>query len=411
MDSVSDGRFPSVEDSLKNRIPLKEWKCKESKDYEPIKKVGEGTFGVVYKATYKNEKQIVALKKVKIAENKDLEDQGFPITALREILIMKGLDHPNILKLEEILCTPPNKENKYRGSVYLVFQYMDHDFSGIRMSGYTFFNLSQIKYIFHQILSGINYLHKCKIIHRDIKSSNILINQNGEIKIGDYGLARRDSKTTNKKYTYKVVTICYRAPELLLGASDYGPEIDIWSIGCVFCELLTGNILFKENSNEKDQLNKIFSICGTPDEKKWPGVTKLPFWNKLSQKTNYKNCLRENFKDNKLIDEVTFDLIQKMLQLNPKERITAEEALNHEFFKVEPKMTKLEYLPTDIELHEFQTEKEKKEYRKKLTDLKHKTNNQDMEIGNKDYIGKKRNGSNSKDTTPLKSDKKLKTNN
>ena len=407
MDSVIDVRFPSVEDSLKNRIPLKEWKCHEPKDYEKIYKVGEGTFGVVFKAIYKKkeikDQKIVALKCVKIDEN-----QGFPVPALREILIMKGLNHKNILKLEDILYTPPNENNKRRGNVYLVFPYMEHDFSGLRMRGYNF-NLGQIKYIFYQILSGIAYLHKCKIIHRDIKSSNILINNNGDIKIGDYGLARRDSKVTDKQYTYKVVTICYRAPELLLGQRDYGPEIDIWSIGCVFCELLTGVILFKENNKEKDQINKIFSICGTPDEKKWPGVTKLPYWKEFSQKTNYKNNLREHFKDNQFIDDTTFDLIQKLLQLNPKERITAEEALNHDFFKTGPEMHKFEDLPKDCELHEFQTDKERKVIRNKLTDLKYKIN-KEMEIGNKDFIGKKRNESTSKDVTPVKSEKKMKSN-
>ena len=290
---------------------------------------------------------------------------------------MKGLNHKNILKLEEILYTPPNENNKRRGNVYLVFPYMEHDFSGLRMRGYNF-NLGQIKYIFYQILSGIAYLHKCKIIHRDIKSSNILINNNGDIKIGDYGLARRDSKVTDKQYTYRVVTICYRAPELLLGQRNYGPEIDIWSIGCVFCELLTGVILFKENNKEKDQINKIFSICGTPDEKKWPGVTKLPYWKEFSQKTNYKNSLREHFKDSQIIDDTTFDLIQKLLQLNPKERITAEEALNHDFFKIGPEMQKFQDLPKDCELHEFQTDKERKVIRNKLTDLKYK--NKEMEI-------------------------------
>ena len=407
MDSVSDARFPSVEDSLKNRIPLKEWKCHEPKDYEYIKKVGEGTFGVVDKAVYKKgtkDEKIVALKCVKISE-----EYGFPVPALREILIMKGLNHKNILKLEEILFTPPNEKNKHRGNVYLVFPYMEHDFSGIRMCGYNF-SLGQIKYIFYQILSGIAYLHKCKIIHRDIKSSNILINNKGEIKIGDYGLARRDSKIRNKQYTYKVVTICYRAPELLLGQRDYGPEIDIWSIGCVFCELLTGVVLFKENDNEKDQIKKIFTICGTPDEKKWPGVTQLPFWNDYSEKTNYKNCLRENLKVNKFIDDTTFDLIQKLLQLNPKKRITAEEALNHEFFKIGPEMCKFDDLPKDKELHEFQTDKERKENRNKIADLKFKNNNLEMEIGNKDFIGKKRNESTSKDITPIKSDKKMKSN-
>ena len=407
MDSVTDERFPSVEDSLKNRIPLKEWKCHDPKDYDRIDVVGEGTFGVVFKAIYKKgtkDEKTVALKLVKISE-----EQGFPVPALREILIMKGLNHKNILKLEEILYTPPNEKNKHRGNVYLVFPYMEHDFSGIRMSEYNF-NLGQIKYIFHQILSGIAYLHQCKIIHRDIKSSNILINNKGEIKIGDYGLARRDSKVKNKQYTFRVVTICYRAPELLLGQRDYGPEIDIWSIGCVFCELLTGTILFKENYKEKDQIHKIFTICGTPDEKKWPGVTKLPYWKEFSQPTKYENCLREHFKDNKFIDDITFDLIQKLLQLNPKDRITAEEALNHEFFKTGPEMCKLEDLPKDTELHEYQTDKERKENRNKLTYLKNKNNNQEMEIGNKDFIGKKRNESTSKDITPVKSEKKKKSN-
>ena len=409
MDSVLNSRFPSVEDSLKNRIPYEKWKCKDPKDYDKIKVVGEGTFGMVFKAIYKKgtkEQKTVAVKLVKISE-----DQGFPITTLREILIMKGINHKNVIKLEEVLYSQPNKENNYRGNVYLVFQYMEHDFSGLRMSEYTF-NLGEIKYIFYEILSGMAYLHKCKIIHRDIKTSNILINNKGEIKIGDYGLSRRDNKQKEeiKNYTYKVCTICYRAPELLLGSREYGPEIDIWSIGCVFCELLTGVILFKENNSEKDQLNKIFSICGTPDEKKWPGITKMPYWKEFWQKTAYKNSLRENFKDNKFVDDITFDLIQKLLELNPKNRITAEEALKHDFFKVEPKMCKPENLPTNTEFHEYQTDKERKENRNKLTDLKFKNNNQEIEIGNKDFIGKKRNESNSKDVTPFKSDKKIKTN-
>ena len=208
-----------------------------------------------------------------------------------------------------------------------------------------------------------------------------------------------------KKIIKIIHILCYRAPELLLGSKEYGTEIDIWSAGCVFAELLTGNLLFYENGKEKDQINKIFSICGTPNEKNWPGITSLPNYKLFSQKTVYKNNLREHFKDNKLIDDITFDLLNKLLELNPKKRITAEEALNHDFFKVEPLMCKPEELPKIDEFHEYQTEKDKKEQKKKLGDLKIR---QEMEIGNKDFLGKKRNDSNSKDITPMKSGGKMK---
>lgn len=404
MDSVFSSQFPSVEESLKNRTPLKEWKCNDTRDYEKIKAVGKGTFGCVYKAIYKKgtkEQRIVALKQIII-----FEEQGFPKIALREILIMKQLNHKNILKLEEILFTSPKDKNKNRGNVYLVFPYMDQDLSGVRMKGISF-NMSQIKYIFYQVMSGIAYLHKCKVIHRDIKSSNILMNSKGDIVLGDYGLARRDSRENNKQYTYKVATPFYRAPEILLGWRDYGQEIDIWSAGCVFAELLTGNIIF-EIYHEKELLNKIFSICGTSNEKTWPGITSMPNYDAFYQKTTYNNSLREYFKDNKFVDDVTFDLIKRLLELNPKNRITAEQALNHDFFKVEPHMCKPEELPKLEELHEYQTLNDKKEMKNKISDLKIKNEGQDMEIGNRDYIGKKRYDSSSKDVTPSKFDKKEK---
>ena len=166
-------------------------------------------------------------------------------------------------------------------------------------------------------MSGIAYLHKCKIIHRDIKCSNILMNSKGDICIGDFGLARRDNQDYNKRYTQTVVTLCYRAPEILLGSREYGPAVDIWSAGCVFAELLTGNILFSRNDKEKDQIDKIFSICGTPNDKTWPGISQLPKYKSL-QKTDYKNSLRECFKDNKNVDDATFDLINKLLELNKR---------------------------------------------------------------------------------------------
>ena len=404
MDSVLFQEFPSVEESLKNRIPFKEWKCNEATYYEKIQQIGKGSFSVVYKGICKKDpkdQRLVAIKMISI-----FEEYGLPINSLREILIMKKLNHKNIIKLEDIFYTRPKDINNKRGNVYLVFPYMDYDLIGIISSGYSF-NISQIKYIFYQILSGISYLHKCKIIHRDIKCSNILMNKKGEVCIGDLGLARRDSKErqTIKKYTGTVVTLCYRAPELLLGDRNYGPEIDIWSLGCVFAELLTGRVLFLVNGKEKSQADKIFSICGTPNEKNWPGVTSLPNYKNYVQNTNYNNCLREQFKNNKLVDNNVFDLLSKLLDLNPKTRITVDQALEHDFFKVEPKMCSPEELPKIEASHEYQTEKERREQKMKMSNLKVK---QDNEVGNRDYIGKKRYDTDSKDITPLKSGGKTK---
>ena len=379
MDSVLFEKFPTVEESLKNRIPFKEWQCHDAKDYEKIVKVGKGSFSEVYKAHYKKEtkeQRIVALKKLKI-----FEDRGFDITSLREILIMKRLKHKNILKLEDILYTQPQEKNKKRGNVYLVFPYMDNDLSIIRAKD-NIFNLSHIKYIFYQVLSGLAYLHKCKIIHRDLKCSNILMNDKGDICIGDFGLARKDSRENHKRYTGTVVTLCYRAPELLLGSREYGPAVDMWSAGCVFAEILTANILFGGCDKDKEQIDGVFGCCGAPNEKTWPGISSLPKYKELTQKTQYHNTLREHFKNNKYIDDITFDLINRLLDLNPKTRITAEEALNHEFFKREPKMCTASELPKIEEFHEYQISNEK---------LEQKKMKKNMEVGSKDYLGKKRN--------------------
>ena len=199
------------------RIPMKEWRCKDATSYSKISQVGEGTFGKVYKAQDKSQQnpRLVALKKVLIENEKD----GFPITAIREIRIMKRLNHNNVLRLIEIVLSKPNERNKFRGNFYLVFEYMEHDLSSISTLRVNY-TVSQIKCILFQILNGIGYLHKNNIVHRDIKSANILLNNKGEIKIGDFGLARIINPNKIKQYTNKVVTLWYRAPELLLGETN-----------------------------------------------------------------------------------------------------------------------------------------------------------------------------------------------
>lgn len=239
-----------------NRTPINTWACNKADSYEKVIQVGEGTFGRVYKARYKYfqesigsgnssaaiKAEFVALKQI-LMEN---EKEGFPLTAIREIMILKRLNNKHIINLLEIVTSKPSETNKNRGNVYLVFDYMEHDLAGLISRKFDF-SIGLIKSIMKQILQGIEYLHDNNIIHRDIKGANILLNNKGEVKLADFGLARLHNPNPNqsKKYTNRVVTLWYRSPELLLGATNYGTSIDMWSVGCVFAELLSGTALFK----------------------------------------------------------------------------------------------------------------------------------------------------------------------
>ena len=362
---------------------IKETSCRSLNNYKIIEgHIGEGTFGMVFKAEYigdpiyaeKNRiPRKVALKKIKMEDSKE----GFPITALREIMLMKKCHHENILEILEIVTSKIYSKNTKKEEVYLVFEYMEHDLSGLSLAKYKF-DLPQIKYIMYHLLKGVQYLHKNNIIHRDIKCANILINNNGKIKLGDFGLARNIIPNHTKKYTYKVVTLWFRAPELLLGETLYSYAIDIWSCGCVLGELLTGVCPFQA----KEEIGLFEKICeklGTPNELIWPGVTKLPLWNKLCPKTNFPNSFKEHYKNYNIIDDTIMDLFSKMLQLDPKKRITIDEALKHPFFNEHlPKMCTAKEMPRlDKEFHEF----EYSQNYKKMKEMKQQAQN----IAKKDY--------------------------
>ena len=378
----------------RKQMSLKDWACRTLKEYKlDNNPVGQGTYGLVYKAQYIGSPEygipkIVALKKIKTKD----ENEGFPITALREIMVMKklNLDNRNILKLLEVIVDEPKKEKSDKRNVYLVFEYMEHDLESI-ISKNIKYEISEIKYIFHELVLGLKYLHENNILHRDLKPSNILLNNKGEVKIGDFGLARIFSKSIDKKYTNRVATIHYRAPELLLGEENYTTEIDVWSLGCILFRLLTGKDAFnidEENENEKEK--KVFSLicqkCGTPNEISWPGVTKLKNYSSLIPKKVYENKFeKKNYYE---IDEVALDLLRKILTLYPKKRITLEEILNHPYLTVhEPKMCKAEDMPRfEEEMHGNYCRKESE----------NKT--QEQQIGKNDYdtknekhlLGKKR---------------------
>jgi len=317
------------------RKSITTWACRDVNElYENISKVGSGTYGEVNKARLKSDpSQIVALKKIK----DESETEGFPITALREISILQQCDHPNIVRLFDIVVSKVSDTDskKKRGSTYLVFEYMEHELLGLIDT--CTLTSPQIKCILRQMLEGLHYLHAKNIIHRDIKSANILINNQGEVKIADFGLAKKVNPLS-AKLTQRVVTRWYRAPELLLGSRKYTTQIDVWALGCVFAELLIGksHALFPAQKTP-DQFEIICEKCGTPDESQWPGFKSLPFYTNMIPRKNHPRTLMQYMRKQKSnIDSQALDLLDKMLNLNPETRITCKEALEHPYFKSDP---------------------------------------------------------------------------
>eukprot|EP00257_Ricinus_communis_P014519 XP_015572216.1 cyclin-dependent kinase G-2 isoform X2 [Ricinus communis] len=238
--------------------------CRSVDEFERLNKIDEGTYGVVYRAKDKKTGEIVALKKVKMEK----EREGFPLTSLREINILLSFHHPSIVDVKEVVV------GSNLDSIFMVMEYMEHDLKGLMESMKQPFSQSEVKCLMLQLLEGVKYLHDNWVLHRDLKTSNLLLNNRGELKICDFGLARQYGSPL-KPYTHLVVTLWYRAPELLLGAKQYSTAIDMWSLGCIMAELLSKEPLFN-GKTEFDQLDKIFRILGTPNETIWPGFSKLP---------------------------------------------------------------------------------------------------------------------------------------
>ncbi|XP_044271086.1 cyclin-dependent kinase 12 isoform X1 [Tribolium madens] len=327
--------------------------------FEVIAQIGEGTYGQVYKAKDVTAGELVALKKVRL-EN---EKEGFPITAVREIKILRQLNHKNIVNLREIVTDKQDAVDfrKDKGSFYLVFEYMDHDLMGLLESGMVDFNEMNNACIMKQLLDGLNYCHKKNFLHRDIKCSNILMNNRGEVKLADFGLARLyNAEDRQRPYTNKVITLWYRPPELLLGEERYGPAIDVWSCGCILGELFLKKPLFQANA-EMMQLEMISRVCGTPTPAVWPSVIKLPLFHTLKPKKLHRRRLREDFM---FMPQTALDLLDKMLDLDPEKRISAEDALKSPWLKnINPEQICAPELPTWQDCHELWSKKRKRQMR------------------------------------------------
>ncbi|KAK4059563.1 hypothetical protein Trihar35433_10839 [Trichoderma harzianum] len=310
----ADELFGCQESKTRHRTAKMDGKRHPS-SFQQLEKLGEGTYATVFKGRNRQTGELVALKEIHLDS-----EEGTPSTAIREISLMKELKHENIVGLHDVIHT----ENK----LMLVFEYMDGDLKrymdthGERGA----LKPTTIKSFMYQLLKGIDFCHQNRVLHRDLKPQNLLINSKGCLKLGDFGLARAFGIPVNT-FSNEVVTLWYRAPDVLLGSRTYNTSIDIWSAGCIMAEMYTGRPLFPGTTNE-DQIVRIFRIMGTPTERTWPGITQLPEYKPTFQMyatQDLRNILHA-------IDPSGIDLIQRMLQLRPELRISAHDALQHPWF-------------------------------------------------------------------------------
>ncbi|CAB3986415.1 cyclin-dependent-like kinase 5 [Paramuricea clavata] len=282
--------------------------------YEKLEKIGEGTYGTVFKAKNKETHEIVALKRVRL----DDDDEGVPSSALREICLLKELRHKNIVRLFDIMIS----EKK----LTLVFEYCDQDLKKYFDSCQGEVDANIVKSLMYQLLRGLAFCHANNVLHRDLKPQNLLINKDGELKLGDFGLARPFGIPV-RCYSAEVVTLWYRPPDVLMGAKIYTTSIDMWSAGCIFAELSNGGRPLFPGSDVDDQLRKIYKILGSPSEDTWPGMTTLPEYKDYG----FHSPVSLSHVVPKL-PSVGRDLLQKLLVFNPSMRMAADVAMNHQYF-------------------------------------------------------------------------------
>mmetsp|Transcript_47731 Transcript_47731/g.108324 ORF Transcript_47731/g.108324 Transcript_47731/m.108324 type:complete len:301 (-) Transcript_47731:296-1198(-) len=276
--------------------------------------LGEGAYGVVYKGKDKKTGEIVAMKKIRL----ELEDEGMPSTALREISLLKELTHPNVVGLRDVV--------QEQGRLYLIFEFLDCDLKKFLDKQPGPLSADQVKSFAYQMVRGLAFCHSRGVMHRDMKPQNLLVTTEGRLKLADFGLARAFCPPI-RPLTHEVVTLWYRPPEILLGSTTYAPPVDVWAVGVILVEMVTKRPLFPGDC-EIDEVYKIFRLLGTPNEDIWPNCTSLQDWNpafpqwprlKLSSVCP-------------TLDAQGLDLLEATMLYDPKARISARAAMNHPYF-------------------------------------------------------------------------------
>ncbi|KAK4958545.1 TFIIH complex serine/threonine-protein kinase subunit kin28 [Elasticomyces elasticus] len=309
----------------------------ERKKYVKGKKLGAGQYADVFQAHLVSDpSKLVAIKKIKVGP--DAKEFGISYDSLREIRFLQELDHPNIIKLHAVFSTKSQNLN-------LVLEHLPQgDLLKLIQDMSITYTAADIKSWLLMLMRATHFCHVNGILHRDIKPNNLLIAADGNVKLADFGLARAMADPF-QPMTFQTVTTWYRPPELFFQAQHYGGQVDVWSCGCVYAELISREVLFR--AIPESDINMVKLICekvGTPTEDNWPGVSQLkgyvvpdpivPLKPRDQWYTNFRS-----------VGEVGVDLLERMLTLDPRERLTADGVLRHEYWTTDPRPSKLEDLP------------------------------------------------------------------
>ncbi|XP_077981972.1 cyclin-dependent kinase 17-like isoform X2 [Glandiceps talaboti] len=283
--------------------------------YTKLDKLGEGTYATVFKGKSKLTDNLVALKEIRLEH-----EEGAPCTAIREVSLLKDLKHANIVTLHDIVHTEK--------SLTLVFEYLEKDLKQYMDDCGNIMSMNNVMIFLFQLLRGLAYCHKRRVLHRDLKPQNLLINEKGELKLADFGLARAKSVPT-KTYSNEVVTLWYRPPDVLLGSTEYSTHIDMWGVGCIFYEMAAGRPLFP-GSTVEDELHLIWKVLGTPCEDTWSGIS----LHEEFQSYNFPQYQPEPLINHApRLDADALNLLSLLLKFEGKMRVSAKEAVKHSFFQ------------------------------------------------------------------------------